>query len=113
METTNITLWIIRALIIISGIFMAIRLNKIISILKKNYPKLYKDMGEPGLFTLNFKKGFLGLFYLEKKIVLKDKSLPKEIHKLAKFPRIWLIIALVIFIILIITTAIMLLTAVI
>ena len=67
-------------------------------------------MDEPGLFTLNFKKGFIAVFNLEKKIVLKDKSLPKEIHKLAKFPRIWFITALVFLIILLVTAVIMILS---
>ncbi|MBL7100795.1 MAG: hypothetical protein ISS23_02450 [Nanoarchaeota archaeon] len=102
------TIWIIRALIIIAGILAIIRLNKITSILKKKYPKLYKELDEPGLFTLNFKKGFIAVLNLEKKIILKDKSLPKEIHKLAKHLRIGLIIALVLSIILLITLVILL-----
>jgi len=111
METIEITAWIIRALIITAGILGIIRLNKIISILKKKYPQLYKKLGEPEIFTLSFKKGFIAVFNLEKKIILKDKSLPKEIHKLAKHLRIGLIIALVVSVILLITVAILIFTA--
>ncbi len=107
MAECEIGIWIIRGLIILAGILALIRLNKITLVLKKKHPKLYKKLGKPGVYTWNFKRGFIAVFNLEKKIVLKDKSLPKEIHHMSRFLRLGLIAALLALMIFVILSIIM------
>ena len=106
METTTAA-WILRIIIIAAGVFATIRLNSVINLLRKKHKRLYKRLGEPGIFTWSFKKGFIAMTNLETKIIFKDKKLPKDVHKLAAPVRLILGLFLILLIILLLTAATM------